>query len=437
MPWQVLAAINEIETDYGRNLSVSSAGAVGWMQFLPSTWKAWGVDANGDGDRRSVQPGRRDLHRRAVPARRRRVQESVAGDLRLQPRQLVRAVGAAARQADRRDPVAADRRADRPGPGPLPGRRAGQVRRRLGRRAGQAQGARARTPRSPIDSDPEHQGHLDLRQAGLAGDRRQRRQDRQGRRQTSSSATTSSSRTRPATSTPTRSSGSVSKTLPGAQAGQDHRPRHRQGALAPGEQGARRPGLRRLAGRRPQAATARQAVGRRPPAAHSLSAATVHARPRTEHRRAVRPPPPAAQTQRSPTPLVKERLFANPSGPASYAAGGDLQLKNTGQQISSFQNYFSDALHLGSNQYTLKPLKAGSIVVAGTILGRIGGASQGVSLAPVLHDPAGRQERAVHRPQADPRRLEAAGGDRRLPRRRRRSVLRPRRQEPDASARSC
>ena len=49
VPWQVLAAINEIETDYGRNLSVSSAGAVGWMQFLPSTWKEWGVDANGDG----------------------------------------------------------------------------------------------------------------------------------------------------------------------------------------------------------------------------------------------------------------------------------------------------------------------------------------------------------------------------------------------------
>jgi hypothetical protein len=29
--WQVLAAINEIETDYGRNLNVSSAGALGWM----------------------------------------------------------------------------------------------------------------------------------------------------------------------------------------------------------------------------------------------------------------------------------------------------------------------------------------------------------------------------------------------------------------------
>jgi len=45
----VLAGINEIETAFGTNLNVSSAGAVGWMQFLPSTWDMYGVDANGDG----------------------------------------------------------------------------------------------------------------------------------------------------------------------------------------------------------------------------------------------------------------------------------------------------------------------------------------------------------------------------------------------------
>jgi Transglycosylase SLT domain len=49
IPWQVLAAINEVETDYGRDLSISSAGAEGWMQFLPSSWGLYGVDANGDG----------------------------------------------------------------------------------------------------------------------------------------------------------------------------------------------------------------------------------------------------------------------------------------------------------------------------------------------------------------------------------------------------
>jgi murein DD-endopeptidase MepM/ murein hydrolase activator NlpD len=54
--WEVLAAINEIETDYGRNLNVSSAGAVGWMQFLPSTWRLYGVDANGDNIRDPYNP---------------------------------------------------------------------------------------------------------------------------------------------------------------------------------------------------------------------------------------------------------------------------------------------------------------------------------------------------------------------------------------------
>jgi Transglycosylase SLT domain/Peptidase family M23 len=49
IPWQVLAAINEVETDYGRDLSISSAGAEGWMQFLPAEWAQYGVDANGDG----------------------------------------------------------------------------------------------------------------------------------------------------------------------------------------------------------------------------------------------------------------------------------------------------------------------------------------------------------------------------------------------------
>jgi Transglycosylase SLT domain len=49
VPWQVLAAINKIESNFGKNMGPSSAGAIGWMQFLPSTWRKWGVDANGDG----------------------------------------------------------------------------------------------------------------------------------------------------------------------------------------------------------------------------------------------------------------------------------------------------------------------------------------------------------------------------------------------------
>ncbi|HEX4731895.1 MAG TPA: lytic murein transglycosylase [Solirubrobacterales bacterium] len=47
--WEVLAAINKVETGFGTDLGTSGAGAEGWMQFLPSSWKQWGVDADGDG----------------------------------------------------------------------------------------------------------------------------------------------------------------------------------------------------------------------------------------------------------------------------------------------------------------------------------------------------------------------------------------------------
>jgi hypothetical protein len=47
VPWQILAAINWIETDYGANLNTSSAGAIGWMQFMPGTWQRYGVAADG------------------------------------------------------------------------------------------------------------------------------------------------------------------------------------------------------------------------------------------------------------------------------------------------------------------------------------------------------------------------------------------------------
>jgi hypothetical protein len=56
IPWEVLASINKIETGFGTNLNVSSAGAVGWMQFLPSSWEAYGVDANGDGRKDPYNP---------------------------------------------------------------------------------------------------------------------------------------------------------------------------------------------------------------------------------------------------------------------------------------------------------------------------------------------------------------------------------------------
>jgi cell wall-associated NlpC family hydrolase len=54
LPWTVLAGVGAVETGHGRDTATSSAGAEGPMQFLPSTWAAYGTDADGD--------GRADIH---------------------------------------------------------------------------------------------------------------------------------------------------------------------------------------------------------------------------------------------------------------------------------------------------------------------------------------------------------------------------------------
>ncbi|MFC4113429.1 lytic transglycosylase domain-containing protein [Nonomuraea zeae] len=49
LSWTVLAAIGQVESSHGRNNGPSSAGALGPMQFMPATWKHYGVDGDGDG----------------------------------------------------------------------------------------------------------------------------------------------------------------------------------------------------------------------------------------------------------------------------------------------------------------------------------------------------------------------------------------------------
>jgi hypothetical protein len=45
----ILAGLTSVESGFGTNMGPSSAGAVGWTQFMPDTWARYGVDADGDG----------------------------------------------------------------------------------------------------------------------------------------------------------------------------------------------------------------------------------------------------------------------------------------------------------------------------------------------------------------------------------------------------
>ena len=63
---------------------------------------------------------------------------------------------------------------------------------------------------------------------------------------------------------------------------------------------------------------------------------------------------------------AKARLFAHPSRPNAMAAGGSKQLGD------SYQPADSAPIGLDARDFVKKPLKKGSRVVAGTILGRIG-----------------------------------------------------------------
>ena len=47
MSWTILAAIGQIESADGTNVGPSTAGALGPMQFMPSTWRAWGITGFG------------------------------------------------------------------------------------------------------------------------------------------------------------------------------------------------------------------------------------------------------------------------------------------------------------------------------------------------------------------------------------------------------
>lgn len=52
LDWSILAAVHYVERRHGSGPATSSAGAEGPMQFMPATFKEYGVDADGDGHAR-------------------------------------------------------------------------------------------------------------------------------------------------------------------------------------------------------------------------------------------------------------------------------------------------------------------------------------------------------------------------------------------------
>ena len=123
VPWEVLAAINEVESDYGFDLGASSAGAEGWMQFLPEEWLAYGVDANGAGVRDPYNPADAIFAAARYLAAAGAAHEPARRDLRLQPLLELRRIGDPAQPADRGDAAVADQQSHRDRQRTLPGGR--------------------------------------------------------------------------------------------------------------------------------------------------------------------------------------------------------------------------------------------------------------------------------------------------------------------------
>jgi hypothetical protein len=354
VPWQVLAAINEIETDYGRNLSVSSAGAVGWMQFLPSTWAKYGIDATGSGYADPYNPvdaifaaarylsaaGASHNIANAIYSYNHAwwYVQSVLLRAKLIGGMPTGLVGALTGLVQGHFPIAAATKY------------ADDAVTKLAKQ--KVHGANAAIP---IASDPSSTyTNLFAKQNSpviAVNDGKVIKigysktlghylelQDATGNVYTYAQL------------------GSISKLVPvPKQVHVTAKEIARQLSL---------PATPRPNG--PATAGSQQA-----PPTVSVTKASKEAKsspislPVTPATASNAPSVSVAQ------PMVKERLFADPTRPASYAAGGALQIRNAAPSISNFQNYFADVLHLGKNQYSLKPLKAGSIVVAGTILARI------------------------------------------------------------------
>ena len=70
--WQTLAAVHLIESAFGRVVNRSSAGAQGPMQFMPATWRAYGLGGDVHSPRDAILGAAHYLHRSGAPGDERR-----------------------------------------------------------------------------------------------------------------------------------------------------------------------------------------------------------------------------------------------------------------------------------------------------------------------------------------------------------------------------
>jgi cell wall-associated NlpC family hydrolase len=68
IPWTLLAGIGTVESDNGQNNGPSTAGALGPMQFLPSTWAIYGDGGNIDDPADAIPAAARYLLANGAPA---------------------------------------------------------------------------------------------------------------------------------------------------------------------------------------------------------------------------------------------------------------------------------------------------------------------------------------------------------------------------------
>jgi murein DD-endopeptidase MepM/ murein hydrolase activator NlpD len=367
--WEILAAINEIETDYGRNLNVSTAGAVGWMQFLPSTWKRWGVDANHDGRKDPFNPvdaifaaarylkaaqADQDV-RKAIFAynhadwyvdsvlMRARLIGGLPADLVGSLTGLTQGhfpVYAKARYAD--DITASDaHKRIKKGNAALPVT-SSSTRRGINIFA---------KPGSPViavqDGKIVKMGRTDRLGKFI------QLRDVYGNTYTYAHLKKLSV-AYPVPKEKTVSKAQVNKELHLAKPKSDPKP------TAPAS-----------AGQQVETKASGAASAVSGAAAGAVGSATGTAATATKN---------AVSAAQAAAPEVsKERVFANPGRPAAYSAGGEEQLLNAGSVIpgyTTFKSYFTGVYGLKRSDVVLKKLKPGSKVIAGTILGRIGRTEQ-------------------------------------------------------------